>query len=427
MRKYAERICGLVLALVTVLLSLALVSPSASADGAARATYSQMVEKTVARTLYSADGNMAYRMYKSPSYTATDDTKPALIILYFHDSGKSGSDNLAQLSENSVLSLLLSEDCDNKYKDFNYIVLAPQCLSGDSWVKSKGSDHSYDPEGETVSMKLAHAIVGEMGATEIVFTDRLVVIGEGDGATAAFDYVCRYPDTVSRFLTVGGMCDGYQLTSVFDVFNITGLAFVPGGDSVVADNYNKTVKLLKDRSRDDMMLVDYVDGDLSAAIGAAAAYNEPTVPEWAIAEQYGSIRFLIKSSHNGTGGSITASTYAPYGGNATFKITLKRGNYIEYLRIDGVNTDLSRLKKADEDGLVYTYTFENVREQGHTIAVSFVATASPENVFDSAISAVIKWCTVLAGLLIVLAVTVYLTDRFMSGKDGKEGKGARAV
>lgn len=421
MKRYGYRICGLFLALVTALLSFAVLAPAASADGADRASHAEMVEKTKARTLYGAQGNMQYRMYRSPSYNKEDDTKPALIILYFHDSGRGGDDNLSQLADNGALSVLLSDSTEEKYKNYNYIVLAPQCPTGERWVNGADpASYSYDPEGETQAMSLAHSLVGEMGATEIVFTDRVVVIGEGDGATAAYDYVCRYPNSVSRFLTVGGVADGLQLYSVFDVFNITGIAYVPKGDAPVAAAHSAVVDVLESKGGAEKLQTNYVDGGLDAAVAAALAATEPTLGDWVISDQYGAIRYLVKSSHKGVGGSITASVHAPHGGDATFKITLKKNNHIKSLLIDGVETELTALTPMDGNDMVYTYTFKNVCEQGHTISVVFEADATAENAFDSAISKVIKVCTVIAVLLVLAAVAVYFADRFMGAKPGKK-------
>ncbi len=404
---FKRLICGLFVILMLVA-SVPFVTVSAASS---YATAEEMAAKSRALTFSGTLMDINYRRYDSPSYDSKDDTVKSILIVYFHDSDGKGSDNLAQLKEGSLLSYLMSSATEAKMKDYRYVVIAPQCPEGQSWTGATGKDYTFNSASTTI-MAAVKELVGEMDATNILFSDRVVVMGSGDGATAAYDYITRYPTNVSRMLSVGGFCDPQALATKERLQDKALRIIAPRGDQYAVVNA-KALKAQYEEAGINGYFEHYeYEGSLANAVSEAVKFEEPSVADWAVSENYGSQKFHV-SCHADKGGSVTpTSTQIGYNGSVSVLIRQGDGYALSGATINGEPVDLSQIKKTG--ATMYSYTIKGIKKDTN-LYVNFVPVATDTIKYNTVVSRIIKWSGILAGVFALLAAAVFGAS-FIIGK-----------
>ncbi len=394
----------LVCFLFVILMLTATLPVVSAADNTATATVEQMIAKTKDLSFSGTLMDIKYRRYNSLSYTPEEDNIKSTLVVYFHDQGAEGDDNKAQLQADSILSHIMSADMEAACKDYNYIVIAPQCPKGQSFTGTTGKDYKFTPNASAV-MSTVKELVDEISMTNVVFEDRIVVMGTGTGATAAYDFFCRYPTYVTRVMSVGGYCDA---NAVAVAERAKGKAFrvvAPKGDSAALENA-RTLKSKMD-SADFVANFEYYeyDGNTANALKQALAFNEPYITQWAVAENYasGGFTFSCNASEGGTVSPKVANV--GFNGAVMINITQNEGYKISSVKVNNQSIPLDALKQGANPN-VYTYNVLNIK-QDTVVEVDFSIATTMGGKYDTVIDRTIKWCLWLSGAFLVLGAVAY--------------------
>lgn len=355
-------------------------------------------------------GSAKYFKYSSAGYSSVVTSRPASVIVYFHDSDES----VDTVTGDSLIADFFTLSNETRYKDFQYIVVAPQRTQA-SWVKNPET-FSDTPSN---AMLLAQEIVADVCGVDIVIPNKHIIIGVGDGATAAYDYVCRNPEKIGRVLTVGGKCDAERYALAADAYGFSTTVYSYPQDGGNADAMKKAYGALGTSAGLNVIKGDLEGNtfaDFDAAVKYADTFNEPTLEEWAISEAYSSLRFTINSAVVGNGGVITPAQTVLYGQDARFTVTVDDGYAISKFSVNGKAIDLAQLKKSQANASMYTYVYSNVTAHGG-VQVEFTR-VSALSAYGDVIDGLIKWCTVIAVTLVVAAAAIFVIDRTV--KSGKK-------
>lgn len=390
-------------ALFAVIILISALSVTVFAAGALdSATAQQLAEKMVAKTYTSTTKyELNYRIYYSPTYSPANTDKPAMLILYFHGEGGKGNDNTAQLNEKGLLNQLVSDGADALYRDFQYIIVAPQCPTGESFAAEPS-------ESETVPTQIMNAVmelVGEIEATDIILEKHLVA-GIGTGADAAFDYAARKTSKVNRLLTVGGICEPTKIAQVYDS-GVDFFAFAEGSNTSIK-KLSANIKLLSDVTATPIM---FVDGTFDDCLEHALSYTEPTIADWVIKDTYTSRRFKISTSCNNEGGKISASPASvTYGSGANVTLTLNQGYTITKVTINGVEKDASVFESSKSNKRQFICKLSNITtNQSVSVELSRVTTESERGDF---IDGLIVKLSIASAVLVIAAIATLMATYF---------------
>lgn len=389
-------------ALFAVIILISALSVTVFAAGALdSATAQQLAEKMVAKTYISTTKyELNYRIYYSPTYSSANTDKPAMLILYFHGEGGKGNDNTAQLNEKGLLNQLVSDGADALYKDFQYIIVAPQCPVEESFTEESSESQTVPTQVMNAVMELA----GEIEATEIILEKHLVA-GIGTGANAAFDYAARKTSKVNRLLTVGGSCTPAKTAQVYDA-GVDFFVFAEESNTSIK-NLSASIKLLSDVTAP----ITFVDGTFDDCLDYALSYTEPTIADWAIKDTYTSRRFKISTSCNNEGGKISASPASvTYGSGAKVTLTLNQGYAITKVTINGVEKDASIFESTKSNKRQYICKLNNITtNQSVSVELSRVTTESERGDF---IDGLIVKLSIASAVLVLAAIATLMATYF---------------
>ncbi|MBQ7048190.1 MAG: hypothetical protein IJN86_04500 [Clostridia bacterium] len=399
------------LILILVLTALPAFSVSASVDAA---TVQEMLASTEGLVFSGEYMDLNYRRYDSLTYNKADFSVKASLIVYFHDEAGKGNDNKAQIEENGILSQLLCENTANAWSNFRYVIIAPQCPAGESFTATNGKDYSFAPNATPV-LSTVKALVDEISENEPIMVERVVLIGVGTGATAAYDYVCRYPTNVSRVMAVGGYCDPEKLgTAEMGRDRFFRIVSPKGEDShAVAVNLVKSFNKNGSKSGTEFLTFD---GKLDNAVKEVLNYNEPSIAEWAISENYSAKKLNVVSSA-GKGGTISPpSTQISYNGSITFVIKQEDGYKISKLTVNGTEIDLEELKVNKTNSNTFNYTLSDITEDKNVEVEFTPTTAATESPYNAVIIKTLKWSLYIAAMLLFAGAVIFLIDRLLAKK-----------
>ncbi|MBQ3195064.1 MAG: hypothetical protein IJB65_01215 [Clostridia bacterium] len=388
---------------VFLMIFASVVTVSAAEDGGI-ASVEQMLAKTKAKTFDGDYMRLNYRRYDSPAYKPGDGAVKATLIVFFHEAGGEGDDNKAQLQAGSVLSQLLSAQAEKECADYRYIVIAPQCPTGENWTSATGTDYKFSPNATRV-MSTVKALVDDIKATDAIFEDRVAVIGMGNGATAAYDFFCRYSSTVSRVMSVGGFCDASAVATNERAKDKAFRVVAPKGDKVVYAN-TRALKAKLD-SLNVPVNVEYheYDGDTKAALKGALAFNEPSIVQWAVTENFSSEGFTL-SCVAGEGGKVSpTSAKIGYNGSAMINITQEQGFKIQSVKVNNKEISVSSLKKTQNPN-IFSYTITNIKADTF-VDIKFTTDMTDSAKYDLVINRTIKWCIGLAIAFLFVAAIIF--------------------
>lgn len=369
---------------------------ASAANDVVPATPAQIAEKMQEASFTSATGYVLnYRIYRSAAYSPAEMEKPAMLIMYFHEENGKGD----LVNENGLLGLLLADGTEEKYKDFAYIIVAPQCPEGESFASITNSGKL--PETESELLTAVKGLSAEIEATNIILEKHLVV-GVGSGATGAFAYASGMMSKTSRLLTVGGECDASVTAQVYDA----GVDFW-----CFAEKDNKSIKQLLTRIQslcNTTPAIDFSGGAaLEECVDYALAFDSPTVTEWLIKDAYTSRRFKVTANCTAGGKISAAPANVAYGSSASVTLTVEPGYIIVKADVNGNDIDIDDFKQIGSSRQ-YKYELKDVTE-AKVVSVK-LERFSNETAHGNLIDTLMITLSVISAVLVVAAVAVYLVS-----------------
>lgn len=348
-------------------------------------------EKMKAESMNTVIGKLDYRIYYSPSFNPTDHQTPAVLIVYLHNIGGRGSDNVSHLAERGFLNQLVSDDSDTLFKEHPYVVVAPQCPVGRTFA---------DADMVEAVEQLREELVFSKGA----FTEKCIIMGIGSGANGVFEYISTYTGNVDRAVTVGGSPDKEKVTGAVSS-GVSLLAFAQADNASFNEFYDYAERV----GEASYITPVSVDGNLAACVDAALKYNDPSVAFWCINDYMTSRVFKISARCDENGGKISVSPASvKYGGNASVLLTLNKGYAISRVLVDGNDVSVALFEQTATNKNQYTYTFVGVTEN-HSIMVELESIPEDGAMADF-ISALMKGLSIAFAVCIVSAVAVLAVD-----------------
>jgi predicted peptidase len=186
------------------------------------------------REFLDNNGNrMLYRILLPIDY---DCSKKYPLLVFLHGSGERGDDNEAQLKHGA--NLFLEE---STRKNFQSIVVFPQCPSGESWSSMESDstgkwDFPFTQE-PSKQMKLLSGLLSELMVNNCVDEQKVYLGGLSLGAFGTLEWIAREPN---RFAAAFPICGGGNtlLTSIYGS-RIPTWFFHGDADNVVPVSYSR--------------------------------------------------------------------------------------------------------------------------------------------------------------------------------------------
>lgn len=182
-------------------------------------------------------GTLLYRMIVPEQAQA-----PMPVLLFLHGSGERGDDNRKQLVHGKDLMRKAA-------REFNCIVVAPQCPDGDRWsIVDWEQDKITFPDEPSEPMRLANELIDDLATRYDVDQDRLYVMGLSMGGYGTWDAICRWP---GRFAAAAPICGGGDPAQAELIKDTPIWAFHGDADPVVSVEYDRTmIQAIKDAGGD---------------------------------------------------------------------------------------------------------------------------------------------------------------------------------
>lgn len=154
-------------------------------------------ESAAFEALVYADGQGGELKYRLLVPEKTDEPMP--VLLFLHGAGERGDDNQRQLAWGKDLMLKAA-------REYNCLVIAPQCPAGDKWsIVDWSQDKVTFSDEPSEPMRLSNALIDELAANYNVDKNRLYIMGLSMGGYGSWDAVCRWP---GRFAATAPICGG---------------------------------------------------------------------------------------------------------------------------------------------------------------------------------------------------------------------------
>jgi predicted peptidase len=151
------------------------------------------------------DLTLDYLLYLPPGY---ESQKTWPLILFLHGAGERG-DDIEKVKENGLPELI------EQGKKFPFVIVSPQCPSGEAWVWK---------------LKSLSALIDESAAQYKVDQDRIYVTGLSMGGFGTWALAAYAPE---RFAAIIPICGGGELTSVPRLKRLPVWAFHGAKDDIV--------------------------------------------------------------------------------------------------------------------------------------------------------------------------------------------------
>lgn len=168
--------------------------------------YDFMKPKIYTNAVIGENVTLPYRIYVPDSYSPE---KKYGLMIFMHGSGERGNNNL-QLHEIGANRYFYYIAEDEKLKD-EFILLAPQCADGYSWVESdwEKSVYDFDPETQlSVPLKLFYDFVdNDLCVNYNIDSDRILMTGISMGGYATWFTMMFRPDLLAAAIPVCGGAD----------------------------------------------------------------------------------------------------------------------------------------------------------------------------------------------------------------------------
>lgn len=159
----------------------------------------------------STGNSMPYRMLV-PEEIQEGETYP--LVLFLHGSGERGDDNEKQLTYGA--SIFSNPANADKYPAF---VIFPQCKDK-AWTE-RNEQQTFMPGAdvppESSTEKTLMALLEDIIENNPIDRNRIYVVGISMGGIAAYDLVCRYPDTFTAAVPICGAVNPDRLSDAREV------------------------------------------------------------------------------------------------------------------------------------------------------------------------------------------------------------------
>ncbi|MEZ6193221.1 MAG: dienelactone hydrolase family protein [Phycisphaerales bacterium] len=182
-------------------------------------------------------GELKYRLLVPEK---TDEPMP--LLLFLHGAGERGDDNERQLVWGKDLLLKAA-------REYNCLVIAPQCPDGDKWSNVDWSQDKLTFSAEPAEpMRLANALIDELAGQYNIDKNRLYIMGLSMGGYGSWDAVCRWP---GRFAATAPICGGGDPAQAHLLVNTPVWAFHGEADPVVSVDLSRAmIQAIKDAGGD---------------------------------------------------------------------------------------------------------------------------------------------------------------------------------
>jgi predicted peptidase len=221
-----------------------------------------------------ADGDtLLYRLFVPVGY---DPTGKFPLVVFLHGAGGSGTDNLAQLTDQEAPFVFVQPENQARWPVF---MLAPQCP--DMWTDFFASDPSgkgAQPPAPSWPIVSLMAVIDQL-LTEYpgIDPDRLYITGLSYGGFGTWDAGVRYP---WRWRAMVPVCGGYDETKIAPLVDMPVWAFhAADDDSVPVERSRDVIAALRALGGKPK----YTEYPAEAHYGHASwnpAYNDPQLLPW---------------------------------------------------------------------------------------------------------------------------------------------------
>ena len=173
----------------------------------------QAVDREYTRHVYrdSTANEMPYRLLSPQN---ADNGRLYPLVVFLHGSGESGTDNVRQLEHGAAM--FADKTTMDAYPAF---VLFPQC-PGEFWTDVIAPEQ-FKPGAPTPPVSktetLLMGLIADLADRLPVDTSRIYIMGMSMGAIAAYDLVCRFPETFAAAVPICGAVNPDRLPQARDV------------------------------------------------------------------------------------------------------------------------------------------------------------------------------------------------------------------
>lgn len=198
------------------------------------------------------------------------------LVLFLHGSGECGSDNVRQVKVGlpALLATLLK-------RPEPVMVLAPQCQSGNSWVRKLAMQPDYAASNEpTAALEVALELCRHLAEERQADTNRLYVTGLSLGGFGAWDAIQREP---SLFAAAMPVCGGGDVRRVQEIKRLPVWVFHGKEDkNVPVDCSRRMVEALRRAGSRDVRYTEY---EAAAHNVWDRAYANSEAVEWLLSQR----------------------------------------------------------------------------------------------------------------------------------------------
>jgi len=321
----------------------------------------RVLEKMEAAVFENDTGSLNYRIYKSPNYKADDKANPAVLIVFLHGSGGTGNDNEQQIRDQQTLVNYLVSDSADQILTMPFIVVAPQCPTGDQWVNVNGyynNNYSLDQTPESKSLKLVGDLVDSLVATENIDADNLTLGGISMGGYGTWDFSLRHPDKFAALIPICGAGDPTKAENIKDK-----RIWVFHGDadqSVPVQSSRNMVEALKALNAPKLTYTEF-PGVGHNSWKPAMGVSDPYLMQWI----FENLSYTVSTQAEGEGTVTETVTGVKKGETVVVDMMPKEGHFLSALYVN----DMEVTPLVKQDGSI-SYTFESIA-QSHNVRAVF--------------------------------------------------------
>lgn len=256
------------LGLATAIAGALICASNARAQGAEQAPPDELAAFEALVYDDGQGGELKYRLLVPEN---TDESMP--VLLFLHGAGERGDDNGRQLIWGKDLMLKAA-------REYNCIVVAPQCPAGEKWSIVDWSQDKITFSSEpSEPMRLANALIDGLAAQYNIDTNRLYIMGLSMGGYGSWDAVCRWP---GRFAATAPVCGGGDPDKAHLLVNTPVWAFHGDADPVVSVELSRTmIQAIKDAGGDPKY-TEYPEVGHGSWV---PAFVEPELLPWMMAQR----------------------------------------------------------------------------------------------------------------------------------------------
>lgn len=214
------------------------------------------LEQTFQRTIMltvSSD----YLLYLPQSYN-DDTTKMWPLVLFLHGKGERGK-NLELVKRNGPTKSVAGG------KEFEFILLAPQCPDNDTW-----------------SVETLRALLDEVEEGYRVDSNRIYLTGLSLGGWGIWNLAIAYPERFAAIAPVCGRTDRYMVERVCRLNNIPTWVFHGAKDDVVPLSDSEAMVKALQACGGDVKFTVYPDANHNSW---DATYDNPEFYEWLLSQR----------------------------------------------------------------------------------------------------------------------------------------------